>query len=467
MADVNGNNRMPIEAAPQAPQIRQVTVREFYTVLFVHKWTIIISFMVMLAAIFWGLSLRERQYIASVKFYVNRSVQQQASLRYIGNRDWEEHINSISEIGRSQGVLRNAAIEYDALRGWSDPPIWRTQQISAGMETMVEVSPVPETAIINILIKDTAPDTALIIAEIYGRNFANEVRNISRQSESRLFFQNAITEVESKIAAAQEAKAALQTETQLTNWEHEQMALQESIQILTRDLTSKRADREMLQSQVEFEKKALREGDESFLTAVLRSDEFLKHLKFKINEMKLELANLATRYTPDHRSVVAKRNEIAAAETELAVVLNQAVAEHDQRLKELIAAEQVVAKQITEMQERLDSIPASAAQISYYDSYISSQWRLYGELITKYNDTMASDESTLLEHQVVQLGTPNIGGIVGETQKAVYMVIAPVFALLLAVSIAFMVEAADHTFQKSAELEEYSGLPVLAIFRKI
>ena len=467
MADHNGNQNGGTEATPRAPAIRQVTVREFYTVLFVHKWTIIISFAVMLAAIFWGLSLRQRQYIASVKFFVNRSVQQEASLRYIGTRDWEEQINSISEIGRSQGVLRSAALEFDALRGWPDPPVWRTQQISAGLETMVEVSPVPETAIINILIKDVDPDTALIIAEIYGKNFATEVRNMSQQSESRIFFEGAITEVESKISKANEAKADLQAETQLNNWEHEQMALVESIQILTRDLTAKRVDRMVLQEQVRSEEEALAVGDYKVLTAVLRSDEFLKQVKFRIGDLRLELAELDSRYTPDHRSVIAKQEELKIAEEQLATLIDLAVTEHRQRLRELVEAENVVATTIAAMHERLNSIPASAAQLSYFDSYISSQWRLYGELITKLNDTLASSEMSLLEHQVVQLGAPNIGGVVGETQKAVYMVIAPIFALLLAVSIAFMVEAADHTFQKSADLEEYSGLPVLAIFRKI
>ena len=67
----------------------------------------------------------------------------------------------------------------------------------------------------------------------------------------------------------------------------------------------------------------------------------------------------------------------------------------------------------------------------------------------------------------LKISVSGVRGVVGETQKAVYMIIAPIFALLISVSIAFMVEAADHSFQKSADLEEYSGLPVLAIFRKI
>ncbi len=467
MVDRNLDNQYQAEAPPKAQAVKQVTAREFYTVLFVHKWTISISFIVMLAAIFWGLSLRERQYIASVKFYVNRSLQQQASLRYIGSRDWEEHINSISEIGRSQGVLLSAATDYDAARGWVNPPVWRTQAIAVGLESMVEVTPVPATAIINILIKDVDADTALMVAGIYGKAFSEEVLNISRQSESRVFFEKAIRDVEDKIANANAQKAAVQQEAQLNNWEHEQNALTESIQILTRELTERQVDREVLEQQVTFERKALDSGEKSFLTSILRDDDFMKQLKYKLGELRLELSALEARFTPGHRSRISKEREIFAAEAQLLTLLEESVAEHEQRLMELIGSEAIVASTIDSMKARQREIPEIAAKISSYDSFIKAQWRLYNELITKLNDMLVSDDRTLVSHKVVQLGTPIIGGVVGETQKAVYMIIAPIFALMLAVSIAFMVEAADHTFQKSADLEEYCGLPVLAIFRKI
>ncbi len=144
----------------------QISLREFFMVIFVHKWTIVIAFIIMLAAILMGLSLRERLFVASVKFFVNRDLPQQTALRFSGRLEWEEEINSIAEMGRSQGVLVQTARLYDALRGWPDPPESRINEIAAGLATMVEVVPVQETDIINVLVRDADADTSVIIADL-------------------------------------------------------------------------------------------------------------------------------------------------------------------------------------------------------------------------------------------------------------------------------------------------------------
>ncbi len=460
-------NQGPEKAAGRGQETRQITTREFYMVIFVHKWTIFAAFIVLLVAILWGLSLRERLFVSSAKFYVNRALQQQSSLRFISNLTWEEQINSIAEIGRSQGVLVRASRAFDQVRGWENPPESRVQEIAAGLSTMIEVLPVPETDIINILVRDEDADTSLLIADIYGQGFVREFQRVSQQSHSRTFYQNAIRDVEDKIKEAKAAKSDLQEEARLFNWQHEEMSLTESIHILTRELTKKRVNREILEKELEFEKACAVSESDFIYTSSLREDDLVNQLEFRMNELRMELAELESRYTADHRLVMAKQSEIEAAREHRNEILARKVREHEQQVEELRSGELVIVDTITEMEERLDEIPAGAVQLAYYDAYIQSQWRLYSELITKYNDTRASDEQSLIENQLVSLGPPNIGGIEGETTKVVYWVVAPIFAFLLAVSVAFMAEATNHSFQKTAELEEFSGLPVLATFRKI
>jgi ammonia channel protein AmtB len=77
------------------------------------------------------------------------------------------------------------------------------------------------------------------------------------------------------------------------------------------------------------------------------------------------------------------------------------------------------------------------------------------------------EEFKLQENQLIKLGEPSISGMIGVTPPAVYMLVAPIFALILALSTAFMVEAASQVFQKPEDLERYTRLPVFTSFRKI
>lgn len=455
-----------VQARPQGTQ-QQISVREFYMVLFLHKWTIVGSFIVLLIAILWGLSLRERLFVASVKFFVNRALPQQAAIRYIGRLEWEEEINSLAEMGRSQGVLSEAARRFDELRGWPDPPQARTMEIAAGLATMVEVLPVQETDIINILVRDTDADTALAIADLYGRSFLQEFRRISRESHGRTYFEDALQTVEDRIREAKESKAQLQETSKLYDWNHLEISLEETAQQLSRDLAERRIERSIFEAQLAQERKYLAQPDSAVLTAALREDKLVQKMEYTVNELRMELAELRARYTPDHRLVQLKADELRSAEIEFGDAVRRAIAEHEHRLDELLTGERVLVAAIRDFEAQLENIPTNAARLEYYDAYIDQQWRLYGELITKYSDTQASEAQSLLENQILQLGPANIGGIEGETPKVVNLVVAPLFALLLAVAIAFMKEATTHTFQKRAELEDLTGLPVLASFRKL
>jgi len=273
--------------------------------------------------------------------------------------------------------------------------------------------------------------------------------------------------VEDRIRIAKESKADLQEDAGLYSWGNQQVALTETVQGLSRDLAKRKLERGIFEEQLKQERLFLSAPDGFTLTTSLRGDNLVNKLLFTINDLRGELAELASRYTDDHRLVKAKRDELAQAQSRLKQVIRGVLDEHELRLNEMVAAERILQASIDEFSTQLRLIPVSAGKLEFYDAYIDAQWRLYGELITKFSDTETSEAQTLLENQIVQLGAPNIGGVEGETPKVVYLVVAPLFALMMAVAIAFMKEATSHTFQKRAELEDFTGLPVLAGFRKI
>ena len=452
---------------PQAAEARQINLREFYSIIFTHKWSIAAIFVILMAAISWGMSLRERQYVASLKLYVNRGLLQQVSMGYVGRLEWEEEINSIAEIGRSQGVLSIAAREWDRVRGWPDPPPGRVQMIATGLATMVEVLPVQETDIINILVHETDADTALAIAEIYGTAFMVEHNRVNRHSYGRDFFSKAIADVETRIRGALDARASLQSESDIVSWPHQQIALTETEEMLKRELNNRSIERRVLEHQVAMEQSVFEEGFDFVITPELKGDELLRLLESQIANLKLDLAELESRYTEDHRLVRAKREELMSAQQQRYDHIVMLVRVREKQLAQAYEKERILKDTIREVNARMHGMPEDVAQMNFYDNFVENQWALYSELLTKYNDSLARDEQEVVEKQLVPLGPANIGGVEGEVPKFVFVFIIPAFALLLAIAFAFMIEATSSSFQTVAQLEAFSGLPVLASFRKL
>ena len=77
------------------------------------------------------------------------------------------------------------------------------------------------------------------------------------------------------------------------------------------------------------------------------------------------------------------------------------------------------------------------------------------------------EEFTIAGNQLVRLGDASIIDVTGLTPSIVNILVAPLFSLILAISVAFMVEATSQSFQKPEDLESFTGLPVLTTFRKI
>jgi capsular polysaccharide biosynthesis protein len=445
----------------------QISNRDFWMVIFLHKWTIVIAAIIMFFAITWGLSLRQERYVASVKFWYNRALPQQTSLRSYGRLEWEEEINSLAEVGRSHGVLEKTAIAFDTARGWEDPPRYRIDEMCFGLSTMIEVVPVPETNIINIMVRDTDADTSLMLADIYGKNFVAEFNRINLHSKNREYFEKAILGIEKKIMIASSERAQIQEDTGLYSWRHEEVSLVETQASLYRDKMRKTLARTELENSVNMEMKFLDVEQDYTYTSSLRNDNLISKVRHKVTDLTLELAEVKSKYTPEHPVVIAKTEQLEAGKQQLKDLIELVVAEHGQQIQEFRAAEDAIVTAMDEVDQIRRIMPEHSARLEYLDDFVKAQWRLYYELIMKYNDTLVGDEGGLMTDQLVSLGPPNIGGLEGATPKAVIVVVAPIFALLLAIAIAFMAEATNHSFQKAEALEEFTGIPVLAVFKKI
>lgn len=464
------NTEYQVDTGPQdrGDLAGHASVRDVVAILFIHKWVILTAFIILLAAIYWGLSLRQELFVSSVDYYVDRTYNQQMGITYTPGMDYEEEMNSIAELGRSQAVLMSFARSYDQARGWENPPKERSTEVAGALAEYIEVSPVPETNMIEIRVRDADPDTALMIADLYSRAFHEEYKRVHRPEFSRDFVQRNIEMIEDRIREASREKAALESDAMLLDLRAMETRVAENKAIFERQLTDMRIASESLENQLRRDRILLDEAAGGTVPSIeLRGDPLVERYEVRLADLEMFLAELESRYTPDHPLVLAKREEIAEIRRQREEAIRLSIRTRQEKLDRMRETESILVDAIAEIEQRLRSIPGPSGDIAYYQEFLNMQWNLYARLITQFNDKLVDEEFTILDNKLAKLGEPVISDIEGLTPSVVYALVAPIFALVLAISTAFMVEATSQNFQKPAELESYTGLPVFATFRKL
>jgi len=444
------------------------SVRDVVAILFIHKWVILVSFLILLSAIFWGLSLRKAFFVSSVKYYVDRTYNQQMGINYTPGMDYEEEMNSIAELGRSQGVLMEFARAFDQSRGWENPPVQQSELVAGALAEYIEVSPVPETNMIQIRVRDADPDTALMIAGLYSKAFHDEYKRIHRPEFGREFVQHNIDLIEERIKEANEAKAEIQTGAMLFDMRAVETRLVENRSIFERQLTETSIATKTLANQLDRDETLFAaEGRDMVPSIDLRSDPLVERYENRLADLEMGLSQLQSKYTDDHPTVVAKKAEIEEVKLQKKEAILLRLKTRRQTLESLREKEEILDDAVRELNLRLSEIPKNAADVQYYQEFLDMQWNLYARLITQFNDRLVDDEFQIMDKKLAKLGEPVILDVEGLTPTIVYALVAPIFAFVLAISTAFMVEATGQSFQKPADIEKFTGLPVFATFRKI
>jgi len=461
-------NQQDYEGQRSGDIASHASVRDVVGILFIHKWVILVSFIILLAAIFWGLSLRKAMFVSSVKYYVDRSYQSQMGITYTPGMDYEEEMNSIAELGRSQGVLLAFARGYDQAKGWENPPARQSERVAAAMGKYIDVTPVPETNMIQIRARDADPDTALIIANVYAKAFFEEYKRIHRPEFGREFVQRNIKQLEARIKEANDAKAQLESEELLFDARAVTTRMVENKAIFERQLTDVQIKRKTLESQINRNKSLLENGGGELIPSIeLRSDPLVERYENRLADLDIELSEMQSKYMPDHPLIIAKLEEIVDVKRQKRAAFDLSIQTSEQKLIGLRESETILSETVAELETRMREIPEFTRDIDYYQEFLDMQWNLYARLTTKFNDKLVDEEFTIMDKKLVKLGEPMISDLEGVTPPIVYILVAPIFAFVLAISAAFMVEATGQSFQKPADIEEYTGLPVYATFRKI
>ena len=194
-------------------------------------------------------------------------------------------------------------------------------------------------------------------------------------------------------------------------------------------------------------------------------DALLVNLRRELTTRRTEYFAKLGRYTEDHPEVQSAKEVVDRLEAEF----DQEMANYIRVLEARIEVSQARVKSLESTMRALDEesfgLPDKEARLSQYDRIIDALKKDYSTMVDR--QITAKVETTGKPEWRVILLQPASDAIRERTRDYVRFTLVPLFALLIGLALAFVIDGLDHSLKDPAEAEHYLGVPVLGSLSRI
>ncbi len=238
------------------------------------------------------------------------------------------------------------------------------------------------------------------------------------------------------------------------------------VMVLEQEFFKTRSKRESIQTRLEELQRAI-DADPDYIPGSRGGENLnLVGLKSKLDEQRSNLAKLRVQYQDDSEWVQRQLALVEAARTDLHQERNNYVHDLKIELDELRSAERSLGEAVSSQKAGLVGYPDIARQVSSLDLQIDTQRQLLENLQTKRGEVRLKVGSDARISSIVPLNQPSLETSAAGSKKALYLVLASLFALVLGFMGALFAENQDHRLYDRRRAEQYLEVPVLGAISK-
>ncbi len=446
-------------------EAREVSLRDFVSVVFRRKLIIIGVFLAALLIVFLLNARSEVKYQSEATIRISRGQQESAFTSRVRLLTWEEELNSEIETIQSQQIVKLAQAKVDDLN-LRDSEGGEIKLTSAN----VSASTTGKSAVVYLSYRDPDPKAAQegcrAVTEAY-EDFRLQVRAVPAVEE---FFDEEINSVRDQLDDWEQERARFMNEESVVRIQDERLNLLAIRQTAEVDLARIRAELAEVEAKGEVLRGRLTHGgDEADVYAFGDADEHDDQVLFRIrSELVLErsqMFDLMSQYTDDHPEVRAQRDRVAFLSEDLRKETRRYIRHMEARAEVIKAREDAILRTLRVVDTELSSLPEKEARLASFDRVLDQLKANYTALVDKQIQARiersgSSDWNVL----VLQPAGPALPIRVNDYVR---MAIIPLLALVLGVALAFIVDGLDHTIKDSNEVESHLRVPVLGSVGKI
>jgi len=378
-----------------------------------------------------------------------------------------QQLSTYAEILKSRTVVEKVIKETQ-----SGKPKLPTYE---GFVRRITVSPVKDTEIMDVSVKDKSPEKAQEIANMLVKSFIERITTLSRseQKEVGVFLAHRLKEQEKELDKAEAALEKYKSTQKMLSPEAQTQAIMDKMSTIDKLAAENKVALSASQAKLSTAEEQLGQEKPGFVA----DSPLVQQYKGKLADLEVQLVGLLQKYTENHPQV--KETKAAIEETrnklnaEAARIVNSEASStnpvHQELLQSKIQAEaeiaatnaqnQAIQQVLAQGEGELAKLPAKEQGLAKVMRDVSVAQDIFTMLAQRHEEARISEVMTPINIQVIDQATlpeKPIGPKVPQNTA-----IGLILGLMLSIFLAFILEFFNRTIENQEDIQEYLALPVL------
>jgi succinoglycan biosynthesis transport protein ExoP len=464
---------------------RIISTRDVLFVIFKRLKMIIAVFIVTVVTVIIGIMLAKPVYESSAKVIINREIPE-AILRVAPwtplarSFELEEEINSEIELIKSWTVAEAVVRSLDQADGESTPGSEQAEAEAAELRTPEEkeedrldrimaiqkdlqAEPVKKSDVIQISFSDSNPRKAMKVVEAAADAYIGYRTTIYRTSGAVDFFDEQIEVARENLDQLETALKDYREQEALLSYDEQQLILLKKLNEFETSLTAVRKDIISTESKLAKVRQYWSSPLQPLVPSMeIREEPVIKEMHDRLISLRLNLNELLTKYTENHREVQRVREEISLAEADLRKEVERVIDLQETSLSALRAEEDALRSTVNMLYTEVKSLPEKELTISKLQRAIDNHKEVYSMLMLKREEARVTEASDRRLANVSVISPATLPERPIKPRKGLLLLVGCLIGLIGGFGLAFVLEFMDHSLRTSEDVEHYLDLPVLA-----
>ncbi len=485
----------------QTEEEQTIHLAEYYNVLVRHKWTIIISLIIMVTLVILNNSRLVPIYRATTTLIIDK---EQTKSPLTGQRmDYESYLsesltfNTHFKLITSRPVLERVInnLKLDRMQdnmgeyGFAEispvrqflarfkknislllsrkkeplTPEERFTGLVQAVGSMINIFPIEETRLVKINVLSPSPFLAKKVADATAQEYINfNIDNRLKSSQSTLsWLTDHIYEMKKKLEDAEEMFLIYKQEAKLISVEDSQKIIAQKIREFNDAYIKARNKRVELDAKLAQLSRIVRSGENIPHLRSLIQNELMNSLYSKMGSAEVELSRLSKVFKPKHPKVMQVRIEIEKTRKQL----NQEIEKELESLKAeravLISREGVLQKTMSDFEEEGMATNKKEFKFNILKRNVEMNQKLYNTLLSRMKEADITGNMDVSNIRITEKAVfPRFPVRPNKTRN---LMLGVIFGLMIGIGLSFLREYLDRTLHTEEDVEKYLGLPVLSV----
>jgi len=352
-----------MEQQPAQPQAsfeeEPIDLRKYVGIILKRKWTIILTFALVVSAVAIYTLRQQKIYTASASLVIDstppqvlggevrETVEMGTGTYWYSKEFYETQYRILRSRAIAQRVVEQLGLDQDLKFLGIDklPPEQQAEVLpkidaTVVLQSRLFIEPVKDSRIVNVRIEDPDPDRAATLANAVAQAYiqTNLERRVEGAKDAAQWLEDQLADLRTKLGTSEIALYTFKRENDLISAtiENKQSITSQKLVAINDTLTRIRIRKAELDARVKSIRVARDSGElrKAMELSVISASPFISQLKLKHIEVSDEAADLRERYGPEHPKMKAAEEKLTQATRslrgEIDAILASGLAEYDE-----------------------------------------------------------------------------------------------------------------------------------------